>query len=105
MPRLWMFEERNYAPLGAERFTVSWHTLKARAKDKPADDIDWDRDLEENYESHQTMTAALEYAKQVAPSSFFGLATIRHERADRYEGAPDPNVGEWIDVGDAQEIS
>lgn len=103
--RLWMFEEREYADEGAQRFTVSWHTLKVRAKALDPDDVDWDRDLEENYESHTTMTAALEHAKSVAPGSFFGLATVQQERADRYEDAPQPNIGEWVDVGDAQEIS
>lgn len=84
--RVRVWQEKRYGELGETRWAVNWYTVTPKGQKRidasPDYEVDFDRDLECNYEHFTTQAAARNFAATVACDSFFGTATVVKEILD-----------------------
>lgn len=107
--RVRLFPEKTWAELGAKRWTVEWWTLRKGVKpdadtSQENEDFDYDRDLVSNYRAFKTKAAALKCAEREAGNSFWGAATVQGQVVAYWDDEDYPNIAEWQDVGEAEEV-
>jgi hypothetical protein len=100
--QVWTYPEKRREELGAKRWEVRWWTRRA-GTDANAEDIDFDRDIEENGRAFKTYPAAKAFAEKIYPESCFGCASIQQQVVDWF--VEEDRVAEWADVGDSEEVS
>lgn len=101
--QVWTYPEKEMAEFGARGWEVEWWTLRDGAKQDAEGDYDWDNDLESNSERFPTREAAVDFAKQVALVSHFGVAQLQEQVVDWY--VEEERVAEWTNIGSAEEVA
>ena|SRR5690242_12173600 len=99
--RVWIYPEKTYGDLGAERWVCEWYELKPSAEGR--DNIDPDSDLICKATAHKTKAAALKKARTVAknPAYYYGASVVL-QRVDWF--VEEDRIAEWVNVGDAEYI-
>jgi hypothetical protein len=101
MMQVRVIPENRMERLGAIRWSVEWWLVRPGVADK--EEINFDTDLDCNYSTHRTKSAAMKWAKRVAGESFFGCAMVREQFVawldDECYG-----IAEWADAGDGEEV-
>lgn len=102
MSKVWVYPERKFEELGAERWHLSWEAVKPAALDK--DDIDIDEDivwLSVNYKSKE---AAIKRARKVVDSftTAFGAVTVTRQVVDWF--VEEDRIAEWANTSDEEVV-
>lgn len=92
----WVYPEKEYREIGAERYAVEWWTIRPGAPEE----FDPHEDVISHYEVFKTRTPALRFARSVVNDgkSAFGSAEVKHQVVDWY--VEEDRIAEWQDVGD-----
>lgn len=107
--RVWVYPEKNYEELGAERYEVSWEEVSkaARYKLDANEDIDPDLDIDYLYRSFRGADAkakAMAYAYKTVGSgkTAYGCASVTRQVVDWY--VEEDRVAEWADTPETESI-
>lgn len=111
--RVWVYPEKCYEALGAERWDVSWEQLTASAAKRlnghtpqeESDEFDYDRDLTHKRKAFTRESDAREFAEKLVAdgATFFGAATVTRQVVDWF--VEEDGVAEWADAGTPVEVS
>lgn len=106
--RVWVYPEREWQDLGAERYEVEWQAVTPRALKRIADneakgeqdEVDPDRDLEWHYRHYSDRAKALKGARAIVNfgKTAYGCATVTKQVVDWF--VEEDRVAEWADVGE-----
>jgi len=98
--RVWIYEEREYGELGAERYTVEWHTVRpgynqAEHEESP----DPDRDIISHMKAFPTLAEARVEGKRIydAGLDYYGAVIIQRQRVEWM--VEEDGVATWESVG------
>jgi hypothetical protein len=96
--RVWVYPEREWAELGAERWEVEWQTVKPGSRAKA--EIDPDCDIDWHCRQYPTKAKALAAARGVVNlgRTAYGCATVTRQVVDWY--VEEDRVAEWADAAD-----
>jgi hypothetical protein len=107
--QVWVYPEKSYEELGAERWEVEWQTVRPSALKRieaaeargEEDEVDPDRDIIFHYKHYPTEAKALRAARAIVNlgHSAYGCATVVKQVVDWY--VEEDRVAEWSDVGEA----
>src|SRR5262245_43118985 len=110
MMRVFIYPERTYEALGAERFEVEWQTVKAKALKRieaaqargELDEVSPDRDIDYHYRQYPTKKAALRAARGIVNlgNTAYGCATVVRQVVDWLN--EDDRIAEWADTDERE---
>lgn len=105
--RVWVYPERAFEELGAERYQVSWEELKpsARKRIDAGEDCDLDSDLNYRVASYREKSDALKFAESLVKEGrpWFGEATVTRQVVGWF--VEDDNVAEWQDTSEREAVA
>jgi hypothetical protein len=106
--RVFVYPEKTYEEMGAERWEVEWQTVRPSAVKRVEaaeargdyDEIDMDRDLIYHYRHYSSQAAAMRAARGVVNlgRTEFGCATVVRQVVDWY--VEEDRIAEWATAGD-----
>jgi hypothetical protein len=101
--RVWVYPERSFEELGAERWQVSWQTLRKSAEGKP--EIDHDADVIDRFENFKKKEDAMEKANQLVKDGvpFYGCVGVQRQVVDWF--VEEDRVAEWVNAGQSEEVA
>lgn len=107
--RVWVYPEKNYEELGAERYEVSWEEVKKSSRHKldANEDIDPDLDIEylhASFRGKDAKTKAMAYAYKTVGSgkTAYGCAEVVRQVVDWY--VEEDRVAEWVDTNECESV-
>jgi hypothetical protein len=106
-PKVWVYPERTWEPLGSERWEVEWYELTDGARKRFAADPNYEHDHDRDeiavVQHFKTHASARRFAKKVVETmeTVYGCATVTKQVVDWY--VEEDRVAEWADVGEEPE--
>lgn len=111
--RAWMHHEREWRSIGDVRWAVEWWTITDKADEQrraavaAGEPWEWepDTDVLTQRVGFNSLGDARKAARRIVRDgrSFFGCATIQKQVVDWF--VEEDHMGEWSDVGEAEEVS
>lgn len=102
MATVWVYPEKAYEKLGAERYQCSWEEVRKGAP--KGDDFDHDRDIISRYANFPAKQAALDFARKTVDGykTAYGQVTVTRQVVDWY--VEEDRVAEWVDTSDVEYV-
>jgi hypothetical protein len=99
---VWVYPEREFRPLGAVRYQVTWEEVKPRAKDK--DELDHDLDINYRFANYNSKDDAMKFARAIVDSckTAYGQATVTRQVVDWF--VEEDRVAEWCDTKEVEYV-
>ena len=109
LPRVWVYPDKNYETLGAERWQASWEAIKKSAQWKLGTEEDWDPDadiefLVANFRGPNAKDKALAYARKLVDGrkTAYGQVAVTRQIVDWF--MEEDRVAEWIDTSEKEYV-
>lgn len=105
--KVWVYPEKNYEVLGAERWQVSWEQVKKMAEPKldRNEDIDPDMDIEYLHVNYKKKEPAIARAHKIIASGVtaYGVVSVTRQVVDWY--VEEDSIAEWVNTSDTEEVT
>jgi len=98
--RVFVWPERTYEELGAERWAVSWKTVRPGANVN--EEIDFDVDLVDRAVACRTHAAAVARARRAAAEDYFGGAVVQRQVVAW--DVEEDRIAEWAPAGEPEYV-
>jgi len=104
---VWVYPDKKYEKLGAERWQASWEQIKKSAEWKLGTDDDWDHDADieslfANFRGKDAKEKAMKYARELVDGrkTAYGSVTVTRQVVDWF--VEEDRVAEWINTSDEE---